>query len=199
MSVPPPWEDPRVIIARDVLSQLDARRLVAEVNIYLSVDGPIIPTGCPTGWNPEVRDLLVGRTCGVCAIGALFVAKVDRVDALRFSEMGGRLNDDGRMRTYLDEFDPVQLVLMELAFEGGWILEQLTGGRVDISDVWDTCGVCEGPDDCSLCDDCELLPEFQSALRFHEDYEAGDIDGRIERRLRAIMQNVIANGGEFRP
>lgn len=204
-------EDPRVTIARDVLAQLDARRLVASPGMYLEAFHPDGMKVHASDWSgleadtyvrdPDVQWVLRGKTCEVCAIGALFVAKVDRVDDLPFSRMHGTLNSDEAMRDYLEtDFPPLQLALLELAFEGAWILEQLgeTDPDVTARDIWDTCEYHDDSYACLKCEACELRPPFAAALAFYRRYIGRDGEP-AERRLRAIMANIIENGGDFRP
>lgn len=201
---PPPFEalsidQQRVAIAQDVLNWLAAGRLQARRGTYLFFE---TPGGLPVAANlaqTELRDVLRAKeTCEVCAIGACFVAAVDRHDALKAdvlygtnlpasSNRGtwkeGASMDHEMMRTYLGQwFEQEQLALMENAFEG--------------SDV-------NSPEECRLAHECEyegneydgadLDGFFVAAVNYNDEYR----DSRV--RLERVMRNVVRNGGTFNP
>ncbi len=210
MTEQPQTIDTRVRLAMDVIEQLDAKRFIAAPGVYLrladdTTDLERWSLRTELAETIQVQDVLRGKTCAVCGIGALFVARVDRFDALTMAEMHGVLNRDGEMRAYLAaDFDLEQLALVETAFEGDWILDQL-----DPDITHDRCGGTECWED-EACDDCVLRGPFKRAVQFYsahggrlsrdceEPHEARE-PLAAERRLRAIMTNIIANGGRFNP
>lgn len=78
----------RVVIARDVVKQLDAKKIIAEAGVYLSVPIPRL-----TRINQEILSGPASPVCRVCALGALFISRIRLFDAF-----------DGTT-TSLDRFD----------------------------------------------------------------------------------------------
>lgn len=104
----------RVTIAQDVLKMLDAKKLEASSGNYFYSTGLNHVAG-----NLGLKEALQKPevTCRVCALGALFVAKIDRRNTLSVSR-GYRMPPD-EMRGWLgDIFSEVELLLIEDAFEG---------------------------------------------------------------------------------
>ena len=199
--------DPRVVVARDVIQQLNEKRLVARKGIYMR-----IPDFADSDdrWRPgrrygdmflaeipreeSVKKVLAGKTCEVCAIGALFVARVDQVNGVTVGAMNRDANNDRFMRHFLGTmFSRDQLSLIELAFEGKGFLDQYEDSRIGEGSVtWDmelgeiTWEGGEHPD--------EDPPRYLTdAVKFTDHVHDA------EERMRMIMKNVIVNDGEFCP
>lgn len=102
----------RVAIAKDVIAQIEVRRLVPKNMTFLDI--PEAPESLENDAN-ELRDvLLTVPTCEVCAKGALFVCAVERMDKLTVGQY-----TIGADRDYmLKLFTPKQWDLIESAFEG---------------------------------------------------------------------------------
>lgn len=113
----------RVVIARDVIAQLDLKRLKARHNTYVDLVGS--PAEIQSD-SVQVCDLTVGRKCEVCALGAMFVTAVERADRLTVADTShgwgyGELEGIGGEDCYhyLSRFfSHGQLALIENAFEG---------------------------------------------------------------------------------
>jgi hypothetical protein len=110
----------RVAIAKDVIAQLDTRRLRARTMTYVYLVGP----KPKASYDQQVCDLTVGRNCQVCALGAMFVVAVERADKLNVSD---NVDFDNRFHgadgetcySYLAQFFSTdQLHQIEAAFEG---------------------------------------------------------------------------------
>jgi hypothetical protein len=153
----------RVVIAKDVIKQIAAGRLVARHNIYFQAEDV---ENTPSA---QLCDLLRGKTCIVCAKGAVFVAMLDRFNEITLLDSGGYIST-------LSEDDPTG----ELSFGGGSIKSY----------------VCElfGS---GMLNEIEYYFEGSSftvnADRFYGSY------ANAEERPSAIMRNIIANGGDFKP
>lgn len=176
------WEtlDPaakRVWLARDVLAQLAAKKYDACRRVYVDVQFTH-----EHAWN-HVRDEQLHETlerdgvrCLVCALGGLLcsLARVeDRLSTRQVCEARGR-----DLREILERleglFEPKQLTLMEAFFEGadeGYYGDRILEENLDSDDS----------------DDVRPHKDFAGRYKSSED------------RLRAIMENVIANNGEFVP
>lgn len=95
-------------IAQDVIRLLDSKRLEAS-NVYLQCD-----------WGKDeddARKQLAGQTCFVCALGALFVAKIDRFNGISCGKASD-LSGEWGMQEYLNDiFDRKQLQMIEGFYE----------------------------------------------------------------------------------
>lgn len=114
----------RVVIAKDVLTQLAMGEMVAKAGTYFR---HLPPEGVVLKGTDEVGDVLNQHPqCSVCVLGALFVAAVRKADQLRVGALQDiswtqtRLRADRNVLTnYLDDyFDDEQISLIESAFEG---------------------------------------------------------------------------------
>ncbi len=180
-------------MAEDVISALNANQIKAKANMYLCVS---LPGG---NWIPSDSDiysadaqkmLLENRLeCSACAIGAVFVCAVERMDQLTVEEFKS-CRGSGDMRSYLGDFFSVeQLDLLEAAFErtGEYVKSaRYTGGYAY---------------------DGEAEAELDAAKSFGNEFFAIDYDDDGDEHtnfdadacMRAIMENIIEHGGEFKP
>jgi hypothetical protein len=197
----------RVIIAKDVITWLNIGKLKPAPGIYLRSKfafDPVTNQAWAYGDDApyELRSRLLrvegtptednkvnGDTCAACALGGLFACAVERADGLK--DLIEVRPDDRRefwmagqeaMHTYLAPFfDLKQLLLIESAFE-----------RSDfVCDGMWTSWNREHDDDPSK----EVRNEWKAeglaaAEKFRHIAAPSD-------RMRAIMENVIANGGTF--
>lgn len=175
----------RVRIAKDVIEQLDAKKLIAKHGTYLQLSSiaakkkydiryfswPDFEDKKSKIAETQISEVVSANSCKVCAIGAVFASAVKRANHCTIGDMNSDadgLNDDIFMRSYLKSwFSREQLALMEIAFD-----------RTDQSIDGDASGA-----------DDDVL---DAAYNFASKQTAGG-------RLRAIMQNIIDNDGEFVP
>lgn len=117
----------RVQIAKDVIAQLDAKKIVAEYGSWLSPDGQ--------QWfraeaDQQVRDFIGSTTsCEACALGSIFMCAVTRADELKVADLAETGDPDNSGKTGVSEedvfgylerfFDHDRLQEIETAFEGG--------------------------------------------------------------------------------
>lgn len=179
----------RVQIAKDVIASLDAKRIKAEAGVYVSGEYQNLPGEAYSPDWIETRDaldesdareqLLSGKIkCTVCAIGSVFTCAVDRMNKLNTREV--RNTSKTRIMQYLDgTFSGRQLDLMEVAFE-------CTGRNLRQQDPDDYPDFEPNTDEISE-------DEVERAITFGQAWPTP------EWRMRAIMMNVIAHGGEFEP
>ncbi len=112
----------RVEIAKDVLAQLRAEKIVASQGTYCFLDADIQGT-------EELREEVKGARCEVCALGALFMGDIRKNDKCKGVDVGLGLEPDGFVNHYIDEramrdrlgklFSVKQTALIECAFEKG--------------------------------------------------------------------------------
>lgn len=116
-----------VAIAKDVLKWLKAGRMKAESMIYCHT--PRIPTGSVrAGLSVVTKD----KPCKVCALGALFIAAVDKFNKLDIPSPCDCFND-GMIREHLNfAFTERQLHEVEWAFER-WQTDEIAPGMKDLN------------------------------------------------------------------
>ncbi len=197
----------RVFIARDVLAQLAAKKIVAETGTWVSAANSeqAVISEQAMAKDKELKEVFDSmKSCNACALGGLFVCAVKINDRLKISEMEhvktGRSSDDedgvdiprndstfraiylNDIEKYLGRFfSKNQLKLIELAFEAG-----------------------DGGYDADNDDD-------EEAVSFFSDLEDSLEEDTIEssygytvsvsphNRMVLIMQNIVANKGKFVP
>ena len=170
----------RVMIAKDVLAQIKAKRYVPESgtwvdpnwNIRNEIDG-----------TESVQKLFADRTietCNVCALGGLFMSCTNLnnntcVSDINYggegTEIGERIQDGDTLSNGLNKiFSKKQLQLIEVYFEkgDGWFGE-------------------EGYTGVHIGEDSRHVAYFNDAYPDDED------------RLVEIMKNIVANDGTFVP
>lgn len=160
----------RVVVAKDVLAELDAKTMRGERGVYVDLFNGIRDLELI---GADLREYIGLKPCRVCAVGAAAVAFVRRFDGVKID---GTEDDDGDTIAETPEahevanaiFPEHMRALMESAFEvDTWFAKSATG-------------------------DAELAGR---AADFGCDFGEGEEDAA----LRAIFQNIIDNGGEFRP
>jgi hypothetical protein len=188
----PPAEK-RVAIAKDVLKWLRAGKLTPCPGSYM---GPL---------DPNITDVVNGFTCQACAIGAVFACSVEHGEAggTVVHYLDGQWDDAGqwvpdRQPVGFDGtamvnrlgglFTPAQLRLMEAAFEGRY--------NTRIGDLCRDLGRSEG--DAAVKRAWALFEKNKSVLE-PDGGQGPRYQAAARRRLVAIMKNIIANGGEFKP
>lgn len=163
----------RITVAQDVLDQLRLRRFVATTGTYLQ------PTTVEAkrqfnsfdddSDKRPVHEVLEDVKCQVCGIGSLFVAAVDRANACTIKDMDHSYENSGFMREYLGEFFSDEQLVL---IETAFETELINSLNTGLS---------------------RSSPEVYAAIRFGEKYS------NAEKRLKSIMENIIANKGTFSP
>lgn len=182
----------RVMLAKDVVAAIDARRIRPLEGIYtneISNDSDedrarhndAVERCFPD--QPAVMTLY-GDDCMVCAKGALFVARLDRLNGIKLGDLPAHDPSD-HLREY---FSQLQLDLVESAFECAYNLRNLTVYKNSRAGDY-------SPEAASLSD--SAFEELErKALEYCEGARGTEAP---EKRLRMIMMNIIANGGTFNP
>lgn len=153
-------------LAKDVLKQLAAKMYIA-AHTYVAPRAPYV--------IGELQDVFKSTKCKVCGLGSLFVFACRLFNdspAKKFFEANDSdsLKMNAFRRRLKKYFPPMQLALIETAFEGFWS----SGARTyEIKDA-----------------DMEL---FDKARKFGRRYVSDTT------RLKRIMQNILDNKGEFKP
>ena len=161
-------------IAQDVLKNLGGQ-YVARAKVYAAeakwnVPDEDIPT---EGELQKALDKM--KSCNVCALGACVLSKARLFNDLPITEMfyGGffELDSEDAYREIEDVFGVTQRAMIESAFE-----------RSDMRSFED-----DDHDDEVTEDEIEIAKAF--GHRYND----------AESRMRAIMENIVANGGVFVP
>jgi hypothetical protein len=119
----------QVRIAKDVIAQITARKLKISTGSYFSAGSAWyndMNRRVSLGEDPQLKDVLP-KKCEVCAIGAVFVAAVDRHNKLKLNAVTTDIKDIEMLSFLKKWFTERQMRLMEAAFEGrvqgsGWNL-----------------------------------------------------------------------------
>jgi len=161
----------RVQIAKDVIKQIAAKKYKATQGSYVANGEFYRQFDSMHKLYDEEAQVKVPKTrCDVCAIGACFLATVDRFDKLKVGDLPGCWNPEygrGGQVQYLNKwFSPDQLTLMEVAFEKGEVPPTAYKGSDD---------------------------RLDDAVAYGCQYKTAN------QRLVAIMRNVIRNKGTFKP
>ena len=106
----------RVMIAQDVIARVEAENLIAKT-------GTLVEIGDFDDDSLPLKEAINSQeaSCSVCAKGSLLCAFVGRVNKFTIDDITEDciLSIDGKVHRKLKElFTPVQLDLMEIAFEG---------------------------------------------------------------------------------
>ncbi len=192
-------EKKRVRIAKDVIKQVEIKRFIALNQVYLIAEDT---TRWDDSWSRfnsghsfgnvydkpvKVNEIIAGKKCQVCAMGAMFVCGVDRLNSVTTADMTST-NKGSFMRDYLTSyFSDEQLALIEMCFEGtsiGLDIDKHVRQRV-------------------LHANCN--PHYYNDYRngkkayfnAHEEWFYHYLN--TETRLLEIMKNIIANNGTFSP
>lgn len=213
----------RVLIAEDVIKALETKRMITiladdltcqDTYVDLDLEHPM-SEGDPR-LELDAQQFIKDRTCTVCAKGAVLVAAIDRFDKVKLKDVydprGLFIVIDGSAssskRFLAQWFEPDQLTLMEAAFEAS----------LDTSSDLEAMYERHRQEHMRLFDEERSVdedhPEYDDYLsdRDYEESNYGAEDTPLGRayafgcrydtakqRLVAIMENIIANDGEFVP
>ncbi len=176
----------RVLIAKDVLAQIEAKRFKPIVGRWIEArdkNNRLLPLitydDSRFGEDDSVRELFLNETigsCNCCALGAVFMSCTlynNQTTVEDFDHETGWFDeiiaDGGSFTNGLTRFfSRTQLMLIEIAFEGG------VGGF--------------------KLDEVAVPPKVALAALNWERKHPND-----KKRLIAIMQNIIKNAGKFVP
>lgn len=184
-----------VAIAKDVLMQIKNRRYIANTGAYIT------SIKMNEGYLRDFIDQSIKKNfgkikkCTVCAMGACLMSITKFENKLNFGEVGSSASDLDNPKVkelFSSLFTPIQLLLIERAFEGE------SGGTLVAEQIYD---IDEYESDIKKqVKKCEKFYQ-----RFNKIEEGLDINKRVEqqeknseKRLTAIMDNIIYNKGTFK-
>ena len=186
-------QEQRLAIARDVLFQLQADRIMPTRGRYISFTDD---SEANDVWNDQARDYLISRvppSCECCAIGAGVISLVRLDNKATFDEIENGFEDE------VYEIFQVDGVLMEIAFERG-------SGNNDfmVVDPEDNDGLQECVRTVSCVDASSL--SVVDAVRARDLWPDVDVDNihlnwddesAAKERMRLVWQTVIDSDGGF--
>lgn len=156
----------RVAIAKDAMAWIEEGALRPTHGRYVEPDDQNSWYDAPR--DSQLRDVNLGK-CDVCAIGAMFLAKAVRFNAVTCDDLA----DSAYHERLLDHFSEYQLALIETAFEGG------------------SCS----PFDLSMRDKNKAVTFHR---QFDAPGGVWD-PNHARKVLTAILENIISNDGTFVP
>ena len=172
----------RVLIAQDVIAQIKAKRFIAESGIWAI---PSYKDNVVLDGDESVQKLFATKeleSCNVCALGGLFMSCANLNNTTTSDDLNceadslGEIISEGRdISNGLHKFfSKKQLMLIEIYFERnqGYFTN------------------------CNVEFDSRFLKsiDFDHVRSFGEKYGGDD-----NKRLKAIMENIVANNGTFVP
>lgn len=191
----------RVAIAKDVLMQIKRGKYIAGTGSYITnvkVEGV---RGNAEGYFGKIKSQPIKENfakiqeCTVCAMGACLMSITKFENKLDFGEVGSgvsAINNEKVKELFSSLFEPLQLLLIERAFEGD------SGGTLVAEQLFNL-------DEC----DSDIRKQVIKCEKFYQrftenedklsDYELTEQrEKNDELRLTAIMENIIRNKGTFK-
>lgn len=172
----------RVLVAKDVLAQINAKRYTAEAGVWVRPNWSYKIDSYSINTTDSVQKLFADRSiesCNVCALGGMFMSctnlnnntTVEQLSAEAEDSLGENIEHGENLSNGLNKiFTSKQLQLIEMYFENGegWFGEYGHTG-------------------------CANGADQQHIEAFYERYQNDD------DRLKEIMKNIVANDGTFVP
>lgn len=168
----------RVMIAKDVIENLKAKKYIANKGRYVekvTVKGKLKNEISISDVN--VRDNWKSiDNCLVCGIGSCLMSVTKFKNRLTFGELPRGIHsfEDKHIKLLKSTFSPNHLTLIEVAFEGYYYKQSDNLGRdkmeAEVNQI-----------------------EISRAKTFANQYEDNN------ERLEAIMRNIVTNKGTFKP
>lgn len=174
-------EQRRVMIAKDVLAQLKAKKIIARRGRWL-----VIPVKKSTPQDAQVCDVADKVTCSCCALGSMMLSEIRHNDAVTI----GDADRDGRDWGYGMEKNRVELwhkdseVYQSTARNGDRLRRYFTKAQLQLIEI----AFESGDGNYSAFSRTEERAAKLFTTKDGPDY-----------RMRKIMENIIANNGKFIP
>jgi hypothetical protein len=173
----------RVVIAKDVIKQINAKQLIAKPGWYISLDMSDFTSSMSIKDNySKIKE------CRVCALGACLMATTKFANVLNFSDIGRdihSLDNDNVKKVFSEIFSPDQLLLIEQAFEG--VSRTASRFANKVLKQSQLSGIME--------DRCDTFFKKNGGRMFDQK----KTDKSADDRLKAIMRNIVENNGTFQP
>lgn len=197
-------EERAVLVAKDVIDQI-------RIGKYQPMNGDYVQILSNFPLEGEIKEKFSDIKCKVCALGATLMSCTHLGNRLRFDEikMSGdsfRLSEEHPSVTNLlsHVFTPHTLLLIENAFEGypGSLDDKFNYKRdmqidedFSIRRYGHLLGETLSREECVKCR--AFYRSFIIENNEGDDFDDDEWSDDSERRMIAIMENIIANKGEF--
>lgn len=185
-----PTNEKAVLVAKDVLAQVKAKRYKPKVGTYVYVaNGYKFEGSIKENFN-KIEE------CQVCALGSMLMSSTHLGNILTTSDITAFLDRDFLRRSekvtelFYSIFNDKQLLLIETAFEGYTYFFELNKTLIKKQFQKDF-RYHESSD--RYADEILTFDETLACEMFHRKYPAA------EKRLNAICRNIIKNNGVFIP
>jgi hypothetical protein len=202
-----------VAVAKDVLAQLKLKKIKFKIDSgYLRGEIPLAELDKEKGLQEQID--VVQKNCEVCALGGCFLSYVRLYNHVEFDTVVGEkdefnmetreyapvgyradLDDDVLLEKLADLFTPVQMGLIELAFEcpserdrDSWLNYQFTSKLKDSVGLGDYDNVPPAKERTA-----KKWDVIHNTLAFGRRFKKAD------DRITAIMKNIVRNKGKFVP
>lgn len=166
----------RILIARDVISRLDSCQYIPYEGMWVSIEDDYAIAGSESLQKCIIKGK---KKCYCCGVGSVFLSTVVFKNKITFGQLNSGVFDFGEidlgqqkdLMGVMRIFGRKRLYMIEAAFECGYGYVNDTSGKL-----------------ANLYGDV-IKRAVKFGLRFTNE----------KKRLTAIMQNIIDNGGEFIP
>lgn len=190
-------EDRAVLVAKDVLSQLAAKKYVPQSGTYIEFTDGVSRKG-------QIKDEFSSiEKCKVCALGSIIMSSTHFGNRLTFEGLGAQscmtTNEELPAVSELlkSVFDPHMLLLIETAFEdySPRLSDEDSFSYYNNIRYAHYFGETLSFEECVKCH--EFYESFSKYNDSDDDFDGDDYSEDSENRLFAIMKNIIDNKGNF--
>lgn len=161
----------RVLIAKDVLKNLKAKKLEVATGTYCTFFKGNSQVEFKVGCLQKQLQNKTNIKCECCALGSAFYSYIMKFNNFNVTEDGDEYFNETDMNVLERIFTPLQLSMIESAFEGCAMVERINH-------------------------DFDQAYNHIAILR---SIEFGDKYYNDAPRLQSIMQNIVDNNGTFKP
>lgn len=173
----------RVRIAKDVLKQLDLKKIIPKEGTYVSLGGEGLFKKGGAVKQGDLQSILCGKdveSCHVCALGSVFVGAVRLADEVRSNVLY-----NGEEHVGGDAYEPIYA--RRLSASGVFVRDYLSRFFTDLElDVmesyFETSSFSRSPEGDKICE---------------EAAKRGERVAKPETRMRRLMQSIVDNRGKL--
>ncbi len=205
----------RVLIAQDVLNQIEADRFIPEHMAWCKFDHPDMPRkGSRSGDmfdrmdtflgkhndSEELQPILNASKCHVCGLGAMFTSAIGMFNNYTVGDLGGGIVESDVDKVLRRYFDKRTLAAVEIAFEDGngyykWPNPLAYGDHARYQRE-NTLSKVSG---FSYIDQVNNKVVAELTEYLNKAYTFGSCSYGPVSMMTKIMKNIVDNKGEFKP
>jgi hypothetical protein len=178
-----PADERRIIIALDVIDQLRIGKLIAERGTWIGIgedqsDREILVNQM----DKQLNTVIGSQSCTTCAIGGMFVCAVKRADRLKVKEIE-TVKDKSEELSPTDWVDPTPDGVDLFSYLKRFFSED----QLNLIEIAFEKG------------DGGVKMEYMNTEQEDAKYFIESDDVEASDRMRFIMENIVVNGGTFKP